>query len=204
MYLIGIDEAGRGALAGPVAVGAVCMPADFAWRDVFAAITKRGEPRLRDSKKLSAAQRETLYEIIAVHGELRCAHAFSDAAMIDKIGIVPAVHAAAARAIDCLSVSPREASVLLDAGLRVQPEWKQEAFVRGDETIPVIALASIVAKVLRDRFMTQIAPLYPAYGLEAHKGYGTFAHRQAIHQEGLSVIHRFSFCRALRTKQKNV
>ncbi len=203
-FLIGIDEAGRGPLAGPIAVGAVCVPTDFVWQELFALVTKRGEPVLRDSKKLSPAQREVLYERIVADDTIRYACAFSDAAMIDKIGIVPAANAAVAEALRMLGVSPRDAQVSLDAGLCAPSEWKQESFVRGDENIPAIALASIIAKVSRDRFMTKIASSYPAYGFETHKGYGTLAHRQAIEKEGLSAIHRRSFCRALRSAEKSV
>src|SRR5262249_15321306 len=150
-FLIGIDEAGRGALAGPVCVGAVLYPEDFNWKEIFALVTKKGEPRLRDSKQLTHQQREILYEYIVAHGRLRHASAFVDAWTIDEIGIVNASHEAAAIAISELGIRPARVTVLVDAGLKVPSKWKQESFVRGDETIPAISLASIVAKVTRDR-----------------------------------------------------
>lgn len=205
-YFIGVDEAGRGALAGPVCVGAVLVPEDFKWREAFVLVTRRGrgEPVLRDSKKLSSQQRDILFAYIEAHGRLKHAAAFVDARVIDAIGIVNAAHEAAVSALKSLGVSPEKVEVLLDAGLRVPEEWSQESFVRGDERIPAIALASIVAKVSRDRFMESIAPSYGAYGFDEHKGYGTLAHRTSIRRSGLSDIHRVSFCSNLHISQKSV
>lgn len=197
-WLIGIDEAGRGALAGPVCVGAVLAPFDFDWREVFAEITRRGEPKLRDSKKLSAQQREILYAYIDAHPRLRHASAFVDADSIDTIGIVNATYEAAAIAISKLNIEPDQAQVLLDAGLKVPTKWQQESFIRGDENIPTISLASIVAKVTRDRHMEELALTYTPYGFAGHKGYGTAIHMQAIRKHGMvPFIHRKSFLTAL-------
>lgn len=196
-WLVGIDEAGRGALAGPVSVGAVLYPSDFDWREVFALITKRGQPVLRDSKKLSAQQRDVLYEYIVAHGRLRHAHAFVSAESIDTIGIVNATHEAAAIALSGLGISHTPVKVLLDAGLRVPEKWEQESFVRGDENIPAISFASIVAKVTRDRYMEELSMNHAPYGFELHKGYGTLAHRLAIRKHGLvPLVHRRTFLTA--------
>ncbi len=192
-YVIGIDEAGRGALAGPVCVGAVLYPEDLDWKEVFALVTKKGKPKLRDSKQLSAQQRDTLYEYIAAHGRLKHASAFVSADTIDVIGIVNAAHEAAAVAVAQLGIGPSRARVLLDAGLRVPEKWHQESFIRGDEQIPAIALASIVAKVTRDRHMEELSSTYSAYGFERHKGYGTPEHAAAIKKFGSNGIHRISF-----------
>jgi ribonuclease HII len=191
---VGIDEVGRGALAGPVCVGAVLYPDDFEWRDVFELITKRGKPKLKDSKQLTAQQRETLFEYIIAHGNLRHAVAFVGADRIDEIGIVNASNEAASAAITELHISPSRAGVMLDAGLRVPPKWSQQSFVRGDETIPAISLASIVAKVMRDRYMEEVAHTYSAYFFEQNKGYGTSAHRLGIALNGLCELHRTTFC----------
>lgn len=197
-WYVGIDEAGRGALAGPVCVGAVLYPEDFDWRDVFSLITKRGEPRLRDSKKLSAQQREILYGHLVEHGRLRHASAFVEADVIDSIGIVNAAHEAASIALHGLGELPAQTKVLLDAGLSVASEWDQESFVRGDENIPVISFASIVAKVTRDRHMEELAQSHAVYGFEAHKGYGTLVHRKAIRKHGMvPLVHRKTFLTAL-------
>lgn len=203
-YVIGIDEAGRGALAGPVCVGAVLMPEDLDWKEAYALVTRRGVPTLRDSKKLSAQQRDTLYEYITLHGRLKHATAFVEAHVIDSIGIVNAAYEAAARAVSDLGITPSRVEVLLDAGLRVPSRWEQRSFVRGDENIPVIALASIIAKVTRDRHMEDLAIDYAPYQFSAHKGYGTLAHRRAIAREGLSDLHRATFCSGLRIGPKSV
>lgn len=197
-YLIGVDEAGRGALAGPVCVGAVLYPEDFDWKECFSLITSRGAPVLRDSKKLSAQQRSILFEYIAEHGRLRHAAAFVDAKTIDDIGIVNAAKQATAVAVRELGVGPEKAHVLLDAGLSVSSEWMQESFIKGDERIPAIAFASIVAKVLRDRLMEDYATDYAAYLFDTHKGYGTIKHRTAIRKHGLSDLHRATFCSSLQ------
>jgi ribonuclease HII len=203
-YLIGVDEAGRGALAGPVCVGAVLYPEEFDWRPAFAMLARRGEARLRDSKQLSAQQRELLYEFITEHGALRHAFALVDAKAIDTIGIVNAAHEAVAIALTRLAVTPSRVEVLLDAGLRAPGAWEQRSIIRGDETIPAIAFASIIAKVTRDRLMEEIAPRYSAYCFEQHKGYGTLAHRRAIAQSGLSDLHRTTFCSHLLGTEKSV
>lgn len=197
-FVIGLDEAGRGALAGPVCVGAVLLPSDMDWREGFALVTRRGTPRLRDSKKLSAQQREVLYDYIVSHGRMKHAAALVNASTIDAIGIVNAVHEAASLALSELGISPGRAEVLLDAGLKVPERWGQRSFVRGDETIPAIALASIVAKVTRDRVMVELASTHTAYHFDEHKGYGTLDHRRAIMRFGLSSAHRASFCKKLR------
>ena len=193
-WYIGVDEAGRGALAGPVCVGTVLVPEDFDWREAFALITRRGEPRLRDSKKLSAQQREVLHEFITTHGRLKHAHALVDSRTIDAIGIVNATHEAASVAVSMLGISEGRVKVLLDAGLKLSARWDQESFIRGDERIPPIALASIIAKVSRDRHMDELGTTHTGYGFEQHKGYGTLDHRRAIHSHGLIAgIHRASF-----------
>ena len=197
-WYIGVDEAGRGALAGPVCVGAVLYPEDFDWREVFALIAKRGVPKLRDSKQLSAQQREVLYEAITQHGRLRHTYAFVEAEVIDAIGIANAAREAAAVAVSRLGIGAERVKVLLDAGLSVSSDWNQESFVRGDENIPAISFASIVAKVTRDIHMEELAETHVGYGFDAHKGYGTAVHRLAIRQHGaLPLIHRKSFITAL-------
>jgi ribonuclease HII len=196
-WLIGIDEAGRGALAGPVCVGAVLFPDDLDWKEAFSLVTRRGKPKLRDSKQLTAQQRDILFDYITAHGRLRHAAAFVDAKTIDEIGIVNAANEAATLALSSLDISPSRVSILLDAGLRVPAKWSQESFIRGDERIPAISFASIIAKVTRDRLMEELSTSHSKYHFEQHKGYGTLAHRRAIRSSGLSDIHRASFCTRL-------
>ena len=195
-YLIGIDEAGRGPLAGPVAVGAVLVPVDFDWKLVEG---------VRDSKKLSEKRRE---EIFARASELEKSHSLryavstSSAAYIDRYGIVPAIKRALAEALSKLTEDgPLHAKdgpryeILLDGGLHAPSQFStQKSIIRGDDTEPIISLASIMAKVTRDRLMKRLSAKYPEYDFHVHKGYGTLAHRSAIQMYGLSEVHRTTFC----------
>lgn len=196
-FLLGVDEVGRGPLAGPVAVGAVAVPEGFEVAVEF--------PGVADSKKLSEKNREVLYAMLearAAKGDVRFAVEFESADAIDKDGIVPAVQRALNRAIAAL-VPPAPPShkglwtpdvhILLDGALRAPSEYEQETIIRGDDLIPLISLASIAAKVERDRLMCKLAEDYPSYGFEIHKGYGTLAHYDALGEFGLCAIHRRSF-----------
>jgi ribonuclease HII len=198
-YLIGIDEAGRGPLAGPVAVGVAAVPMDFDWSTLSG---------VRDSKKLSEKKREEIFEraneLKSSH-VLRLAVSTSSATYIDTYGIVPAIRRALAEALSRLEVVPEECRVLLDGSLSAPVEYiHQQTIVRGDDSEPIISLASIVAKVTRDRLMRRLAARYPAYEFDVHKGYGTLSHRQAIARCGLSNIHRASFCTRLPIGLKSV
>ena len=173
--------------------GAVVAPEDLDWRELYALVTRKGVRRLRDSKQLSAQQRDTIFAAIEEHGRLRHAHALVSADVVDAIGIANAAREAAAIALSQLGISSGRARVLLDAGLSVSSEWGQEQFIRGDETIPVIALASVVAKVMRDRHMEDLALAHPRYGFERHKGYGTPLHYAMIRAHGTLPIHRRTF-----------
>lgn len=183
-WVIGIDEAGRGPLAGPVAVGAAAIPVEHNEWEFW-----KG---LKDSKKLSEKKRGEWYGRIQEEGIVH-AVCMVGADVIDREGIVYAVKSGAKEAILQIGIAPEEACVLLDKNIQVGEEWQQEEFVKGDERIPVIALASIVAKVTRDRHMTAIAKEYPEYGFETHKGYGTKAHYAAIKEQGLCCEHRRTF-----------
>jgi len=191
-YLIGIDEAGRGPLAGPVSVGAVLVAKDFDWSLIEG---------VRDSKKLSEKVRERIFEKANELQEsslLRYAVATSSATYIDTYGIVPAIKRAVAEALAKLQSDPATTRVLLDGSLKAPEEYiHQETIVRGDDSEPVISLASIMAKVTRDRIMKKLAPKYPSYGFEVHKGYGTAAHLKLIKEIGFCDLHRRSFCTRL-------
>ncbi len=187
-YLIGIDEAGRGPLAGPVAVGVVVTR-----------ISKK-RAKMKDSKQLTETQREAWFTKIKEAkktGELDFAVSLVSHQVIDKKGISVAIKIGIERCLIKLKVQPSECKVLLDGSLKAPEEFlNQKTIIRGDESEPIIALASIVAKVTRDRHMVRIAKKYPNYGFEIHKGYGTIAHRRAIVTHGLSLIHRRTFCRS--------
>ena len=189
-YIIGIDEAGRGPLAGPVSVAALMVPRNFDM-EFFKDI--------RDSKRLSAQGREEWYAKIrqaAKDHVLFVAASFVGHATIDDRGIVSAVFIATSRVLSRLPASPHHCRVLLDGGMRApQAFLYQETIIGGDEQEPLIAAASIVAKVRRDRRMKRLAELFPQYGFEAHNGYGTAKHQRAIRRYGLCDIHRTTFCR---------
>ena len=191
-YIVGIDEVGRGPVAGPVTVCALAVAADF---DVS---RFKG---IRDSKKLSPKKREEWFQKITewqTSGDLNFAITSIPADEIDRTGIAPAIKRALAESLDKLGqltkLNPKETKVLLDGSLKAPEQFTiQETIIKGDEKIPVISAASIVAKVNRDRYMTEQASLYPEYGFEKHKGYGTKSHMTAIKKHGMSILHRRSF-----------
>ena len=185
-FLIGVDEAGRGPLAGPVAVGVVLAPANF---DI-----KKHFPGVADSKKLSPKKREEIYELLKKSGvEYRVE--FASAKVIDRVGITKAVSRAVNQGIcKIIKDRPRYSLHILLDGLLVAPrEYTQKTIIKGDVTEPVISLASIAAKVERDRLMCKFAKKFPEYGFEAHKGYGTKKHYEAIERCGLSELHRRTY-----------
>ncbi|NTV44459.1 MAG: ribonuclease HII [Candidatus Yonathbacteria bacterium] len=192
-YTIGIDEAGRGPLAGPVSVGVVAIPAEHrdAVLEMFALLQGR------DSKKWSEKRREEWFEQICEAkraGLVTFSGVMVGARSIDEMGIVYTINAAMARGLERLEVDPVEARVLLDGGLRAPAMYaNQESIVKGDEKEIVIAMASIVAKVTRDRHMRSLAEKYPVYGFGVHKGYGTAKHYAAIEEHGMCEEHRRSF-----------
>ncbi len=187
-FVLGVDEAGRGPLAGPVAVGVVAVPEGF---DVA-----REFPGVADSKKLSEKKREKLFGMLETRvalGDMRFVVEFESAEIIDKEGIVWAVRRALSRGVNALAPDSALVTVKLDGALRAPSEYAQETIINGDELIPIISLASIAAKVVRDRLMMELAQQYPLYGFEKHKGYGTRAHYEMLKEHGPCVIHRHSF-----------
>ena len=187
-YLVGIDEVGRGPVAGPVAVGIAAFPRGFDLHELS---------DVRDSKKHTVRQREVIYTYLCEKrkaGELDFSVVFTTAAYIDRHGIVPAIQKALRNALKKLSLSGRNAELLLDGGLSAPEVFKkQQTIVRGDSTERVISFAAIAAKVERDRLMEKMAKKYPEYGFERHKGYGTHVHMEAIKRHGFSPLHRKSF-----------
>lgn len=193
--LIGVDEAGRGPLAGPVSIGVVLVPVRFN-------LTKRF-PGLKDSKQLSLQRREELYELMlqyAQAGELDFRVRYAGPHTIDTIGINRAVYLAIYRGVRAVALEPRHVHVLLDGLLYAPKAYSQETIIGGDESEPLIALASIVAKVRRDRLMRRLARQYPEYGFDEHKGYGTKSHYAAIQKYGLSDIHRRTYYHLTKRK----
>ena len=177
-WICGIDEAGRGPLAGPVVAGAVILPEDskILW--------------LNDSKQLSAKKREELYDVImeeAISGGV----GYASPARIDEINILQATYEAMREAISKLAVKPQ--ILLNDAVTIPKIEIPQVPIIKGDAKSVSIAAASIIAKVTRDRLMAEYDKIMPEYGFASHKGYGSKSHIEAIRQYGPSPIHRATF-----------
>lgn len=190
----GIDEAGRGCLAGPVVAGAVILPEEY---DL---------PGLTDSKKLDEATRDRL--AVEIREQAVCwALGVSRAQVVDQINILQATFRAMGRSALHLKVKPQ---MLMVDGNKTIPTphlngvagFRQEAVVKGDLKIPAISAASILAKTFRDRLMVQLAKRYPEYGFQIHKGYGTKMHLDALKEHGPCAVHRVTFKGVLPEKKK--
>ena len=183
--IIGIDEVGRGCIAGPVAACAF----------VFKSRAKAPEG-LRDSKKLTALARERLFPVLCKSGAFGYGEASS--AEIDELGIVAANHLAMQRALQALALPDISQFRLIVDGNQM-PELgaitpgSVECIVKADDCVPAVSAASVIAKVRRDRIMTEMSTVYPGYGFERHSGYDTIFHRNALAKLGPSPLHRLSF-----------
>ena len=177
-YICGIDEVGRGPLAGPVVAGAVILPKNC---DILF---------INDSKKLTEKKREELYDVI-MEKAVACGIGMVSPERIDEINILQATYEAMRLAIHNLSVRPT--LLLNDAVTIPEVDIKQVPIIKGDAKSISIGAASIIAKVTRDRLMVQYAEIYPQYGFESNKGYGSKAHTDALMKYGPTPIHRRSF-----------
>ncbi len=180
--IAGVDEAGRGCLAGPVVAGAVILPLSDDCQTIFEGV--------RDSKQLTAQARNDLYEVI-MQRALAVGVGMGSVELIDERNILQATKHAMRVAISQLSIQPQ--ALLLDALLLPDIPLSQRSIIKGDALCLSIAAASIIAKVTRDRLMLQLHEQYPAYGFAQHKGYGTEAHLAALRQYGVTPLHRRSF-----------
>lgn len=184
--IAGVDEVGRGPLAGPVVAAAVVLPEDF---DVLG---------IDDSKKLSEKKREELFKVIT-EGAVAYGIGMADHEVIDDINILQATKLAMKRALDELSEKLKAAEsgpidyILFDAMKIEDIDIPQESIIKGDAKVLAIAAASIVAKVTRDRMMVEYAKEYPGYAFEKNKGYGTKVHYEGIEAQGICPIHRRTF-----------
>lgn len=177
-YVAGLDEVGRGPLAGPVVAAAVIMPADF------------HDGRVTDSKKLSEKQRLALYRLI-YDKAVSIGIGIVDAAEIDRINILQA--SLTAMRLACAKLNPAPDFLLIDGKFTIQSSLPQKAVIKGDSLSFTIACASIIAKVTRDTMMDIYDNYYPEFGFTKHKGYPTKAHKEAVCTHGPCPIHRLSF-----------
>lgn len=182
-FIAGIDEAGRGAWAGPVVAAAVIFPPSAP--ELSAALAP-----IRDSKQLTANQREKIFPLVQQYA-LAVGVGVASPNLIDRSNIIAATRFAMRRAVEKLS--PRPQFLLIDALRLPTIDIPQDAFFKAESVSLSVAAASIVAKVTRDRLMVLLAEKYPQYGFERHKGYGTKLHRQNLARFGACRIHRFSF-----------
>lgn len=191
LYTLGIDEVGRGPLAGPVAVGVVRTRLS---RDDYSKLLKG----IRDSKKAKKNEREEWYKKALTWKKERIINwhvSFKNAHFIDTSGIVSAIRTCMQEGIKKVQGTYTD-EYLLDGGLKLKEGYRfQKTIVRGDSKEPLIALAATIAKVVRDKYMERLAKKYPEYNFEIHKGYGTKIHREIIKQHGLTKIHRKTFCK---------
>lgn len=177
-YICGVDEVGRGPLAGPVVCAAVIMPLD----DIIDGVD--------DSKKLSAKKRESLSELI-LKKAVASGISLIEPEKIDEINILEATKLCMKQAVEKLEIPPD--FVLTDGNMRLDVPVPQQSIIKGDALCYTIGAASIIAKVYRDKLMDGYAEKYPGYGFERNKGYGTAEHIAAIKKYGLTEIHRRSF-----------
>lgn len=180
-YLAGIDEAGRGALAGPVVAAAVIFPANSSLKSLYG---------VRDSKEMSPSQREEWAKRIPKLA-LAWGVGLATSQEIDAMGILPATRSAAQRAVNNLQFAPQH--ILLDYLFLPDSAIPQTSLVRGDARSMSIAAASVIAKTRRDALLEELDAQYPGYGFSSHKGYGTAAHRAAIANRGPCPVHRLSY-----------
>lgn len=202
-YVVGIDEAGRGPIAGPVAVGGVIVRTDIL------AKMKRSDLRgIRDSKKLTEKARELWLAKMRIwkrEGKIDFAVTLVSSEIIDKQGIAPSVRKGIASVLRKLNTNPNSTQVLLDGGIKAPLEFTlQQTIIKGDEKEAIIALASIAAKVTRDKKMCQFSEHFKGYGFEVHKGYGTKMHYASIKKWGISIVHRRSFCKGIKNVKKSI
>ena len=189
-WLVGVDEAGRGPLAGPVSVGLVKVASDFDWNKL---------PGVGDSKQIPVKTRERIFaEAMKLKqaGEIDFVVLLMSAPLIDKKGIANVIREAIKKGLIKLQVDSGMTHIKLDGSLKAPAEYSQETIIKGDNKELVIGLASILAKVTRDTYMCKLAkdPQFAAYNFSKHKGYGTKEHRRLIAALGLSVEHRTTYC----------
>lgn len=186
--VIGVDEVGVGCLAGPVVVCATCFSKDFYKKEHY------NFAGLKESKLLSASQRELFVKEFLKEKKLTYAISLCYPKKIDAVNIYQATRTAMRRAIKNVSSKNSRTVVLIDGNKKIKNlEFDQWAIIKGDQKVFIIACASIIAKVYRDKMMKRYAKQFPAYGFEQHKGYSTKIHQNALNKYGPCPVHRRSF-----------
>ena len=196
LWVIGIDEVGRGPLAGPVTVCAVAVPYMSYKRGMW--------PDLTDSKKMTATARTKWYReasILERKGMLRYALSSRSAQTIDTNGIARCIRECIVSSLKKLALPPEQCVVLLDGGLKAPAHYvHQQTIIRGDSKEPAISYASVIAKVHRDKYMTKAHRKNPEYDWDKNKGYGTTEHRNTLITQGTTALHRKSFLHRILDK----
>jgi ribonuclease HII len=192
-WIVGIDEVGRGPLAGPVTVCAVAMT----YKAYEKVLDKKAWNGLNDSKQMTEKNREAWHleaKLLSKKGIIKIETASRTAKMIDKKGIAACIRECIADNLKQLKLDPKQCLVLLDGSLKAPSEYvHQKTIIRGDSSQKIISMASVIAKVERDHFMIALHKKYPAYNWNKNKGYGTKAHIVAIKKHGTTAFHRISF-----------
>jgi ribonuclease HII len=199
MYLIGVDEVGRGPLAGPITIGVFVVSKNYF--PIFKKDLYKKMDKLKDSKKMKESEREEWFKhFFKKRRENRKELSFVTVSLnnnlIDQKGISWCTKTGIRKSLYRLNINPKESKIYLDGLLYAPKKFKnQKTIIKGDEKNELIAAASVVAKVTRDRFMKKLAKEFPEYNFKINKGYGTLTHRKAIKKYGKCIYHRESFCK---------
>jgi len=186
-FVAGLDEAGRGPLAGPVVAAAVII---LDYKKIKKTLRLRSG-QVNDSKKLSEKQRDFFYEILTNHKDIKWGIGVVSEKVIDKINILQATKLAMKKAV--LNLGAGADFLILDGNFKINSVVRQKSIIKGDQKVMSVAMASIIAKVTRDRLMQKYHKKYPAYGFDKHKGYGTKLHIGNLKKFGCCKIHRKTF-----------
>lgn len=193
-WIIGVDEVGRGPVAGPVSVCVCAISFSLYRKNIWDGLT--------DSKKMSPKKRELWYKKAKEFEKdegIRFSVISRNALLIDKKGIQSALRECITEGFEKIAISPKDSEVYLDGGLTAPKKYvRQTTLIKGDSKEKSISLASVIAKVVRDNYMSRIAKKYPEYGFEKHKGYGTKNHYNVILKKGITPLHRKSFLLSIK------
>ncbi len=205
-YIIGIDEVGRGPIAGPVTVGIVGIDMKSPAAKSLAKLVKHKIEGIRDSKQLTPDEREYIHAEMVQYkkeGDIEFYTTSVNASIVDEKGMTFSVSNAIARLLRKFDIDANTVKIVLDGRLHAPDKFlNQKTVIKGDTIHLSIALASIAAKVVRDKYMRKQDKVFPEYGFKKHKGYGTIEHRKALKKYGLSPLHRKTYCKGVKKLRK--